>query len=110
MRGKEKGMEKSLTDFPTVSIREAVALFNMGKKKFRRCYEQTWQFELNWVLTTSGVRLLLQDVIKAAYPGIPKHTLYTICYEYTMKQREWRKRYRGVATHKGKRPVADRET
>ena len=107
MRGKQKGIEKSMLDYPTVSIREAAALFNMGEKKFRGHFKRVWQFDLNWVMTIRGKRLLLQDVVQAAYPDIPKHTLYTICYEYTMKQREWRKRYRGAATHKSKRPGAD---
>ena len=72
----------SLTDQPTISKKEAAIFFNVGKNVYLRRWEDHDRFYIRHVRTTKGLRLLLTDVIKQAFPKADRHTIHVIAYMY----------------------------
>ncbi len=79
-----KRRKQALTDQVTVTINEARHVLGMGPKQFRRVWTEYYQFEVRHVLTTNGTKLLLVDMIRAAYPELQDdaQTAHLMAQEY----------------------------
>ena len=82
---------KTLTDEPTVSMRDAGLLFGMGRDKFRENWDEVYKWNVRHVKTTHGWRILLTDLIKEAYPGIPKRDMYMLAQDFLWRQMKYRR-------------------
>jgi hypothetical protein len=72
----------SIDNQPTVSRRHAAMFFNMGRDKFLNRWESHFKFTIRHVQSEKGLRLLLMDVIKAAFPNASSETKHLIAYHY----------------------------
>ena len=77
--------KKTLLDYPTISFTQAASFFMWSPGKFRKHFEQVLQFEIRHVSTTRGTRLLLEDVIRAAYPEASDDKVCDLAYDYAMR-------------------------
>lgn len=77
--------KKNLLDYPTISFTQAANIFMWSPRKFREHFRQVLQFEVRHVSTARGVRLLLEDIIRAAYPDASTDKVCELAYDYTMR-------------------------
>jgi len=77
--------QKSITDHPTISMSQAAALFMWSTRKFQDKFTRVLQLEIRHVKTSRGIRLLLEDVLRSAYPDAPAGTIYELAFDYTMR-------------------------
>jgi len=82
VKGKIKN--PSITDQPSVSREQAAVLFNMGRQTFRRRWDAYFQYHIKHVETRNGLRLLLTDVIRAAFPTANSEIVHMLAYRYVM--------------------------
>lgn len=82
---------KKLTYYPTISINQAAAIFLWSPRVFRDKFDRALQFEIRHVKTERGTRLLLEDVLRAAYPDAPDGTIYELAFDYSMRDAMRRK-------------------
>ncbi len=61
----------AISDQATVHRRDACVFFNMGRDKFLRRWDEYYKYHIRHAETTHGIRLLLVDVIEAAFPEAP---------------------------------------
>lgn len=74
--------KREVADQPTVSRPEAAALFNMGRNKFTRRWDEHYRFHIRHVPGEKGPRLLLVDVISVAFPEATQEIIYEMAYRY----------------------------
>lgn len=91
---------KHITYHPTVSMNQAAAIFMWSPRIFRDKFTRVLQSEIRHVKTDRGIRLLLEDVLRSAYPSAPEATIYQLAFDYTMRDAMRRKRTWGK--HKDK--------
>ena len=99
---------KSLTDYPTISMSRAAAIFMWSPRKFRDKFIRVLYSEIRHAKTDRGIRLLLEDVIRAAYPAAPEGTIYQLAFDYTMRDSIRRKNTWGNRKGKAEKGVANR--
>ena len=100
---KNEMQERTLYDFPTISMREASEIFMMGEPRFRKRFEECLHRYIRSVKMLRGQRLLLVDVFRAAYPEAPESVIYELAYRYTV---EWHSR-RAELVMRGKRKAME---
>jgi len=83
---------KHITDHPTISMNQAAAIFMLSPRKFKDKFTRVLQSEIRHAKTDRGIRLLLEDVIRSAYPDAPEGTIYEIAFDYTMRDAIRRKK------------------
>ncbi len=88
-------MPKDITEYPTVSMNQAASMFMWSPRKFQIKFMRALQFEIRHVKTSRGNRLLLEDVLRAAYPDAPAGKIYDLAYDYTMRDAVRRKKIWG---------------
>lgn len=88
--------KRTLKDEPTISKKEALLFFNVGKVAFAERWESALQFKIRHIDTDRGRRLALIDVLKVAFPGASENTLHRLALEYLIYARDRRieKRYK----------------
>ena len=96
---------KHIMNHPTVSMSQAAAIFMWSPRIFRDKFTRVLQDEIRHVKTDRGIRLLLEDVLRAAYPDAPEGTIYEIAFDYTMRDAMRRKKTWGK--HKDKSEKGD---
>ena len=101
-------IQKHLTYHPTVSMNQAAAIFMWSPRTFKDKFTRVLQSEIRHVKTDRGIRLLLEDVIRAAYPDAPEDAIYQLAFDYTMRDAIRRKRTWGNLKDKAKKGVANR--
>ena len=79
-------------DYPTIKISQAAIFFNMGERQFRKRFNEVMTDEIRWCNSTIGMRLLLIDVIKAAYPEISTDKAGEIAVNYCFKMANERRK------------------
>ncbi|MFC1715572.1 hypothetical protein ACFL6S_18015 [Candidatus Poribacteria bacterium] len=84
--------QRNLADYPTLSTSQAAALFLWSPRTFRDRFERVLQYEIRHVKTDRGMRLLLEDVLRAAYPDAQDDTIYQLAFSYTMRDAIRRKK------------------
>lgn len=77
--------QKSITDHPTTSMSQAAAIFMWSPRTFQDKFTRVLQSEIRNVKTDRGIRLLLEDVLRSAYPDAPEATIYQLAFDYTMR-------------------------
>lgn len=75
--------DRTLYDYPTVSIPEAAQLHMMDRERFRKRFKECLHKEIRSVKLVRSVRLLLVDVLRSAYPEAPEEVIYQLAYRYT---------------------------
>ena len=83
--------QKNITEYPTVSMNQAASIFMWSPRKFQVKFMQLLQLEIRHIKTSRGVRLLLEDVLRSAYPDAPEGKIYDLAYDYTMRDAARRK-------------------
>jgi hypothetical protein len=83
--------EKNLTYYPTLSMNQAAAIFMWSPRIFRDKFVRVLQSEIRHVKTQRGMRLLLEDVLRASYPDAPDGTIYELAFDYSMRDAMRRK-------------------
>ena len=83
---------KHLAYHPTISMSQAAAIFMWSPRTFRDKFIRVLQSEIRNVKTDRGTRLLLEDVLRSAYPDAPEGTIYQLAFDYTMRDAIRRKR------------------
>ncbi len=76
--------EVAIADQATISRNQARMFFKMGKDRFRRRWQEYYRHRIRSVETRGGVRLLLTDVIAAAFPTASKTAVTRIAYEHLL--------------------------
>ncbi len=76
--------QKNISYYPTLSIPQAASIFMWSPRTFRDRFIRVLQSEIRHVKTDRGIRLLLEDVIRAAYPDATEDTIYQLAFSYTM--------------------------
>ncbi len=99
---------KHLTYHPTLSINQAAAIFMWSPRTFKDKFIRVLQSEIRNVKTDRGIRLLLEDVIRSAYPDAPEATIYELAFDYTMRDAIRRKKTWGNRKDKAEKGVANR--
>ena len=82
--------ERTIMDYPTINMSQAAIFFNMGRAQFRRRFFECMTDEIRWCESNIGRRLLLIDVIKAAYPEISNDKAHEIAIDFCHKTAEER--------------------
>lgn len=82
--------EVHILDQATVSIPEAQVFFNMGRRKFTNRWDDYYRHVIDNVETARGLRLLLVDVVQAAFPGASEQTVTYIAYDYLLRLKDRR--------------------
>ena len=82
---------KSITDYPTISIKQAAAIFMWSPRTFQDKFTRVLQSEIRHVKTARGLRLLLEDVLRSAYPDASEGKIYDLAYDYTVRDSVRRK-------------------
>jgi len=99
---------KHITNHPTVSMSQAAAIFMWSPRTFRDKFTRVLQSEIRHVKTDRGIRLLLEDVLRSAYPDAPEGTIYEIAFDYTMRDAMRRKNTWGNGKDKAEKEVDNR--
>ena len=76
-----KSREVAVADQATVTRDQARIFFNMGKGKFLRRWDQYYRHRIRSVDTRGGLKLLLIDVVAAAFPTATKGQIQDIAYK-----------------------------
>lgn len=76
---------KHLLDHPTISMNQAAAVFMWSPRTFKDKFTRVLKSEIRHVKTDRGIRLLLEDVLRSAYPDAPEGTIYELAFDYTMR-------------------------
>ncbi len=71
----------AISDQASVFRRDASFFFNMGRDKFMRRWDEYYKYHIAHAETTNGIRLLLVDVIEAAFPEAPVDVIHQIAYQ-----------------------------
>lgn len=82
--------ERTLYDQPTVGMKEAAQLHMMAEARFRKRYRDCLHRYMRSVRMLRGVRLLLVDVLRSAYPEAPDDVIYSLAYRYARERHERR--------------------
>lgn len=77
-----KGDNIAIPDQPTISREQARLFFNMGKDRFERRWKVYYRHRIDNVETRGGTRLLLTDVVKAAFPKASDAHVWDIAFKY----------------------------
>ena len=91
---------KRITDHLTISMKQAAAIFMRSPQAFKTIFIQVLQSEIRHAKTSRGIRLLLEDTIRCAYPDAPEATIYMLAYEYTRRDAMRRKKIWGRRKNK----------
>jgi len=83
--------KRTLMDYPTISISEAAAFFNMGITQFKKRFNEILLEEIRWCNSRIGKRLSLIDVIKSAYPEVSNDKACEIAINYSRELADMRK-------------------
>jgi len=87
---------------------QAAAIFMWSPRTFRDKFTRVLQSEIRHVKTDRGIRLLLEDVLRSAYPDAPEGTIYEIAFDYTMRDAMRRKNTWGNGKDKAEKEVDNR--
>ncbi len=68
----------------TVSKSEARIFFNLGRDSFRARWETYYRHNIHNVQTEGGLRLLLIDVVKIAFPSATKAKVLDMALQYLL--------------------------
>ena len=68
----------------TITKTEARIFFNMGRARFRRRWDQYYRHRIKSVETEGGLRLLLIDVVKIAFPTASKAKVLDMALQYLL--------------------------
>ncbi len=74
----------AIADQPTITKAQARIFFNMGRDRFNDRWEKYYRHRIASVETEGGLRLLLTDVIRAAFPGASKQTVIHIAHQHLL--------------------------
>ena len=85
-------IRKHLTYYPTVSMNQAAAILMWSLRTFKDKFTRVLKSEIRHVKTDRGIRLLLEDVLRSAYPDAPEATIYELAFDYTMRDAIRRKK------------------
>ncbi len=99
---------KHITYHPTVSMGQAAAIFMWSLRIFKHKFTRVLQSEIRHVKTDRGIRLLLEDVLRSAYPDAAEATIYQLAFDYTMRDAIRRKKTWGNRKDKAEKGVANR--
>jgi hypothetical protein len=77
--------EPAFTDLPTVSMRDAATILNMGINQFRKRFRVCLKDRIRSVDTKNGRRLLLMDVIDFGYQNISDEAKVRLAADFVMK-------------------------
>ncbi len=77
-------VEVATADQATVTREQARIFFNMGRSRFNRRWEEFYQEHITNVLTEGGLRLLLTDVVKMAYPKATATQVLDIAFKFSL--------------------------
>jgi len=77
--------EKTILDYPTISVNQAATVFMWSPRKFQQKFQTVLKVEIRHVKTSKGIRLLLEDVLRSAYPDAEEAVIYQLAYDYTMR-------------------------
>ena len=83
---------KQLADFPSIWMTEGRFLLGCGRDKWRRLWEEVYRHETDWWENQRGVRVNLDSLIKAVYPGMKKDTRGLLANDFLWKLMEERRR------------------
>ena len=72
----------ALGDQPLVCRTDAAIFFGMGENKFKKRWTEHYRYIIRHVETTRGLRLLLTDVIEAAFPEATSETVGAVPVGY----------------------------
>lgn len=74
--------ELEVYDHATVTMREAAFFFRMGHERFRERYDREFHTKIRAVKVLRGIRLLLTDVVKVAFPDADNLSVHVIAYDF----------------------------
>ena len=74
----------AIADQATITREQARTFFNMGRDRFNRRWEAYYQDNITNVVTEGGLRLLLTDVVKMAYPKANATQVLDIAFKYSL--------------------------
>lgn len=86
-----KELERNVYDYPTATMTQAAVVFGWSRDRFRKSYNGGMYREIRHEDTSSGRKLLLTDVIRAAFPEASNHTIHVLAFDYLLRQRAERK-------------------
>jgi len=102
--------KRTLGDEPTISKKEALVFFNMGKATFAEKWGRVFQYKIRHVETSKGRKLSLMDVIRVAFPDASSQTAHLMALHYLMSLRAERRSNRvAVIKEHAEKLIADGE-
>ena len=76
--------ERDITDYPLVTLTQAAVIFGWSRDQFRERFISVLHDGIRSVKTTSGMKLLLTDVLRSAFPEASNHTVHVLAFEYLL--------------------------
>lgn len=84
---------------PTISLKEAAILYNTGIEHFRLIFRRELSKTVRFFRNRHGYRLLLTDVMRAAFPEADDYTIHMMALDFVCRSRISRKiKYGGKPT------------
>lgn len=72
---------------PTISISEAAIIYNIGRETFRALFKQELTEKVRFFKGSNGYRLLLTDVMRAAYPEASDDAIHLMSLDFVCQLR-----------------------
>ena len=72
---------------PTISLKEAATLYNKDIEKFRVFFRQELSETIRFFRNRHGYRLLLTDVMHAAFPEADNHAIHMMSLDFVCRLR-----------------------
>ena len=72
---------------PTISLSEAAIVYNIGRGPFLSLFRQELSETVRWFKGSKGYRLLLTDVMRAAYPEADNMAIHMMSLDFVCRLR-----------------------
>lgn len=72
---------------PTITLKEAAILFNIGLPKFRVLFRKKLANVVRYFKDRNGYKLLLIDIMRAAFPEADDHTIHMMSLDFLCRLR-----------------------
>jgi len=82
--------EYRLTDFPSITVSEAAAIFGWSLTTFKKRFDRIHHLTIQSQALTNSRRYSLVDVIASAYPGASETTVHILAQNFMFRRMEHR--------------------